>query len=142
VRSLQGLYLTGFNERALAVHPAILKKDEHFRGSSIAAQETFDIMPSEELVVLHKQFVTKVGGREPVEVAKERKEKEGQGSKLEKLREKHKNAYRPWSAEDDARLTELFRDSVSVATLIKEFGRQRGSINSRLIRLGLIEPDL
>ena len=58
------------------------------------------------------------------------------------MREKYPNAYRPWSKEDDVRLTELFRNSTKVATLAKEFGRQRGSINSRLIRLGLIEPDL
>ncbi len=142
VRSLAGLYLSGFNERALAVHPQILKQDAQFRGASTAAREAFDAMPVEELAGLHKQFVQKSGGKEPSEVAKERKATEGQKGKLEKIREKYANAYRPWTKEDDARLTELFRDSVSVATLVKEFGRQRGSINSRLIRLGLVEPDL
>jgi len=58
------------------------------------------------------------------------------------MREKHPNAYKPWSADDDARLTELFRDDKKVSVLVKEFGRQRGAIESRLVRLGLVEPDL
>jgi hypothetical protein len=134
--------LSGFNERALAVHPQILKKDAHFRSATAAAREAFDGMEIVELQTLHKTFVQKSGGKEPAEVAKERKAQAGQKGRLEKMREKHPNAYRPWSKEDDARLTELFRNSAKVSTLTKEFGRQRGSINSRLIRLGLIEPDL
>lgn len=142
VRSLDGLYLSGFNERALQVHPDILKKDTEFRGASTAAAEAFSAMPPEELSGLHKNFVTRIGGKEPSAVAKERKAQSGQKGKLEKLREKYKNAYRPWSKEDDARLTELFRNNAGVSTLVKEFGRQRGSIQSRLMRLGLVEPDL
>jgi hypothetical protein len=142
VRSLSGLYLSGFNERALAVHPYILKQDSHFRAASTAARETFEAMDAKELQALHTQFVQKNGGREPSEVVKERSVQIAQKGKLEKIREKYANAYRPWSKEDDARLTELFRDNTKITTLIKEFGRQRGSIQSRLIRLGLVEPDL
>ena len=136
VRSLAGLYLSGFNERALAVHPQILKRDAQFRGASAAARDAFEAIDSGELQTLHKQFVQKSGGKEPSN------NKQNPKSKLEIMREKYPNAYRPWSKEDDVRLTELFRNSTKVATLAKEFGRQRGSINSRLIRLGLIEPDL
>ena len=136
VRSLAGLYLSGFNERALAVHPQILKQDGQFRGASAAARDAFEAIDSTELQAMHKQFVQKSGGKEPSN------NKQNPKSKLEIMREKHPNAYRPWSKEDDARLTELFRNNAKVSTLVKEFGRQRGSINSRLIRLGLIEPDL
>ena len=142
VRSLSGLYLSGFNERALQVHPEILARDEQFRSSSVAAGEAFASMPAGELAGLHATFIKRVGGKEPEAVAKERAEGAGQKGRLEKMREKHPNAYRPWSKEDDARLTELFRNNTKVSTLTKEFGRQRGSINSRLIRLGLVEPDL
>ncbi len=142
VRSLGGLYLSGFNERALQVHPNILKKDAQFRGASGAARDAFDAMPAEELAGLHKQFIKKSGGKEPEVVAQERKASAGEKGKLEKIREQYANAYRPWSKEDDARLTEMFNDSASVATLVKAFGRQKGSINSRLIRLGLVEPEL
>jgi len=146
VRSLAGLYLSGFNERALAVHPQILKQDGQFRGASLSARDAFEAIDSGELQLLHKTFVQKSGGREPVPGKKsnfkDSNNKQDQKSKLETIRKKFPNAYRPWSKEDDARLTELFRTSVKVSTLVKEFGRQRGSISSRLIRLGLIEPDL
>ncbi len=142
VRTLDGLYLSGFNERALAVHPHILERDAQFRGASTAAREAFSTMEGSELAALQQRFVQKSGGREPEEVKKERQEKAGQKGRLEKMREKYANAYRPWSKEDDARLTESFRNSATVSALVKEFGRQKGAINSRLIRLGLIEPDL
>jgi hypothetical protein len=104
--------------------------------------EAFAAIPADELTTLHKNFISRIGGKEPAEAAKERKAEEGKKGKLEKMREKHPNAYRPWSKEDDARLTELFRANATVSALVKEFGRQRGAINARLIRLGLVEPDL
>ena len=140
VRSLAGLYLSGFNERALAVHPQILRQEGQFRGASAAARDAFEAIDNTELQAMHKQFVQKSGGKEPS--LKDPKNKQNPKSKLETIRAKFPNAYRPWSKEDDARLTELFRNSTKVATLVKEFGRQRGSISSRLIRLGLVEPDL
>ena len=146
VRSLSGLYLSGFNERALAVHPQILKKDSHFKDASAAARDAFGSMDSIELQTLHKQFIQKSGGKEPVPGKtrnfKDSNNKQDQKSKLETIREKFPNAYRPWSKDDDARLTELFRNSAKVSVLVKEFGRQRGSISSRLVRLGLVEPDI
>jgi hypothetical protein len=36
----------------------------------------------------------------------------------------------------------MFREGEGVSALVKEFGRQKGSISARLIRLGLVEPDL
>lgn len=142
VRSLSGLYLSGFNERSLAVHPQILKKDSQFRQASLAARDTFERMGSAELGTLHAQFVANSGGKEPSEIKKARAGQKVQKGKLEKLREKYPQAYRPWSKEDDAKLTDMFRENSSVSVLVKEFGRQRGSIQSRLIRLGLVEPEL
>ncbi len=140
VRSLAGLYLSGFNQRALEVHPVILERDAEFRKLSGAARDAFAKMPPAELAVLHKKFVTAVGGKDPEEIKKEKASGEG-ASRLEKMRQKHPNAYKPWSADDDARLTELFRGNATVSTLVTEFGRQKGAINARLVRLGLVEPD-
>lgn len=53
------------------------------------------------------------------------------------VRRKHPKAYTAWSAEDEARLAELFRAGRSVDELMAEFGRQRGGIMSRLEKLGL-----
>ncbi len=140
VRSLSGLYLSGFNERALQVHPTILERDAEFKEASAQVAAAFGKMEKPELETLQKQFVSAIGGKEPREVQAAKASGEGM-SKLEKMRLKHPNAYRPWSADDDARLTEMFRDEASVSALVKAFGRQRGAINARLVRLGLVEPD-
>lgn len=139
VRTLEGLYLAGFNRRSLEVHPHILEKDREFKNESTAATRAFNAMPPGERLELQKNFIKLSGGKEPVPGEKKA---EPELSRLEKMRLKHPNAYRPWSAEDDAKLTELFRDNATVSTLTKEFGRHRGAINSRLVRLGLVEPDL
>jgi ATP-dependent DNA helicase PIF1 len=52
--------------------------------------------------------------------------------RLAELRETHPNAYRPWSAREDARLRELFEGGVGLAALTEAFGRNRGAIRSRL----------
>ncbi|MDB5225147.1 MAG: ATPase [Candidatus Adlerbacteria bacterium] len=146
VRTLEGLFLLGFNEQALRVHPEILERDAAFRSASLGAEDIFGKLPPEDLSVLQKNFIKASGGREPEVVQEEkeaaRKDKEENGSKLDKLRAKFPNAYRPWSREDDDKLTEMFREGKSVAALVKEFGRQKGSIQARLIRLGLVEPEL
>ena len=139
VRTLEGLFLLGFNERALAVHPQILARDQAFRAASAQAGDVFSRLPPEELSEMHKNFIKASGGHEYDPNAKK---EPAEVSKLEKLRQKHPNAYRPWSREDDDKLTAMFREGASVSSLVKEFGRQKGSINARLIRLGLVEPDL
>lgn len=139
VKTLDGLYLRGFNNRALEVHPQILDKDAGFRAASVAASTAFVQIGVEELKQMQDNFVKMSGGHEP---DKNQKAKEdGELSKLDKLRQKHPNAYRPWSDVDDVKLQELFERGSTPSQLQKEFGRQRGSIHARLIKLGLIEAD-
>jgi len=140
VRALEGLYLSGFNQRALEVHPAILERDMDFKKLSDGARTGFAAMPAAEVAALQKQFLAAIGGKDPAEIKKEKESGEGL-SRLQKMRQKHPNAYKAWSADDDTRLTEMFTASAKVSTLVKEFGRQRGAINARLIKLGLIDPD-
>lgn len=63
VRTLQGLYLLGYNERALQVHPEVLEADELFRDASDAAEESFSKLNAVELAEMHKNFVTAAGGQ-------------------------------------------------------------------------------
>jgi ATP-dependent exoDNAse (exonuclease V) alpha subunit len=138
VRTLKGLSFAGINERALEVHPDIRKKDAEFRAASEAARQAFTAMPEEELAVLQNNFVKACGGFvEPVQ----RDIESSALSKLEVLRQKHPNAYRPWSGEEDERLKELFLSGSPQKDLSGIFGRQPGSIRARLIKLGLIEED-
>ena len=49
------------------------------------------------------------------------------------------NNGKPWTEEDDNRLCQLFDDGIPQKEICKIFGRTRGSIASRLVRLGKIE---
>ncbi len=62
VRRLAGVFLTGLNQRALEVHPEILKKDRDFRAASDAAREAFEEMAETEAVDMQKKFVKALGG--------------------------------------------------------------------------------
>jgi F-box protein, helicase, 18 len=56
---------------------------------------------------------------------------------VELVRTKHGEAYKPWTPEQDEKLTQLFNNSVSDSEIIKQFGRNAGAIQSRLRKLGL-----
>jgi ATP-dependent DNA helicase PIF1 len=139
VRRLTGLYLLGYNQRAFEVHPEVLAKDELFRDASIDASEVFGKLDQKELATMHNNFITASGGT--VEKVTVEDAKPGVESKLDELRKKFPNAYRPWSDEDDEKLKELFEGGSTPTELQKEFGRQRGSIHARLVKLGLVEDD-
>ena len=58
---------------------------------------------------------------------------------FDEVREKHAEAYRPWTEELDNELTEMYCKDVSVRGLAKHFGRTKGAIHSRIIKLELEE---
>lgn len=137
VRSLAGLFLEGFNDRALMLHPAIVKQDAVFRAKSDAARRRIETIPPEEREALEKNFLKAIGAREPQPL--KAKELAGGGGKLAKVREKYPNAGRPWSAEDDEKLKEMFGAETPMKEIAKEFGRKSGAITARLAKLGLVE---
>ena len=57
---------------------------------------------------------------------------------LEKIREKHKDAYRSWTTQLDDELTVMYSENVKVPEMAKYFGRTRGAINSRIKKLKLV----
>ncbi|GAB2840847.1 DEAD/DEAH box helicase [Ferruginibacter profundus] len=61
----------------------------------------------------------------------------GKTFSVELLRTKHGEAYKPWTTEQDEKLTQLFNNNVSDSEIIKQFGRNAGAIQSRLRKLGL-----
>jgi ATP-dependent DNA helicase PIF1 len=144
VRTLAGLLLSGINQRALEVHPDIQSVDIQFRDLSFAAESSFEKLSDEEIEKMHDNFVRASGGKKPAGEVKAEydEEKKGKGA-MEKLREKNPNAYRRWSDEDDAILKMRFEQGATIKSLMKDFGRQKGGITARLIKLGLIEdPEL
>ena len=136
VRTLQGLFLEGFNERALELHPKVAAADRHFRGYSDAARKKFETLPQSEKDKLEGNFLRAIGATEPHEV----KVAEPEKSKLEMLREKFPNAGRSWSTDDDTVLTQLFKEQKPYAEIGRHFGRKSSAIEARLGHLGLIEP--
>ncbi len=61
-RSLDGLYLLGYNERALQVHPEVSRQDTGFKLNSASARRKFDDMPELEHRAYSDAFVTALGG--------------------------------------------------------------------------------
>ena len=56
---------------------------------------------------------------------------------VEACRREYPNAYDPWTEEDDAKLAELWREGLSLDGIADRFGRKRGAIISRMMKLNL-----
>ncbi|MDO8515792.1 MAG: AAA family ATPase [bacterium] len=142
VRSLRGLSLAGFNERALEVHPEIAVKDTEFRNASQCARENLAHMPTTEVIRRQNDFIRACGGR--VESAISINDVEARGAPsvatdtYAAIREKYPNAYRPWSDADDVELVRRHNAGEETRHIAAACGRKSGAIRSRLMKLGLI----
>ena len=145
VRTLEGLFLEGFNDRALMLHPTITRQDAIFRAKSDAAEKRIVTIPDDEREVLETNFLRAIGAHDPEPIKKKEMAADAKGTggtgKLAAIREKFPNAGRSWTKEDDEKLTELFGAETPMKVISKEFGRKSGAINARLAKLGLIEDD-
>lgn len=56
---------------------------------------------------------------------------------VELVRTKSGEAYKPWTPEQDEKLTQMFHNNSSDSEIIKHFGRNASTIRSRLRKLGL-----
>jgi hypothetical protein len=147
VRRLSGLYLLGINDHALKVHPEILEKDIYFKDKSEEAIKVFNKLSQAELKEMHENFVVACGGKVKSSFAKASKDKEKKKSEsnetglkpLERIREKHQNAYKKWTTEEEAEIVSHFKNGKSVRKISEISGRQVGGIRARLVKLGLID---
>lgn len=126
VRSLNGLHLLGWNERALKVHPLALEKDADFRRASEAECERLAAKRG-QAEALHAAFITELKGPQPVQAKPASAANGGTG-----------NAYRRWTAEEDADLEARYKRGESIKAIAAALGRQQGGIHSRLVKLGLV----
>lgn len=153
VRAFSGLALRGFNTRSLEVHPEVQAKDAEFRNLSQLGETRLKCVPEEEQEEKEKRFILSCGGRigevsddifgienEFTEDA-DKKDGEKKQFSVDKIREKHPNAYKPWTEEEDLALMHKYNSKEDIPELAKSFGRQRGSIRARLVRLGLAEEE-
>ncbi len=62
VRTLEGLYCLGLNEKALLVHPSIAEMDRRFKSLSEAICKKFTSIDGEEVSRIQKDFFLSIGG--------------------------------------------------------------------------------
>ena len=62
VRTFGGISLSGYNQRALEVHPEVLGTDRIFRGASLQAEGSFEALDSKDLEVMHANMLKAFGG--------------------------------------------------------------------------------
>lgn len=120
VRSLDTLSLTGINQMALRVSPMALEIDQRLRKKSAADSKKFE----------HLRARAEKRAKEKVK----EKPSSSWNDKVARMRREYPNAYRPWTAEDDAALIKLFSagKSVTIKKMTVQFGRHPGSIRARL----------
>jgi ATP-dependent DNA helicase PIF1 len=118
VKNLNSLYLHGINQMALKVSEDALDIDELLRRGSATAVTQYA-----HLEVNAKKRETLPQKKKPVGNWQE---------KIEKMRETHPNAYRPWGKQDDESLKVGFRNGATIEELSAQLGRHEGSIKMRL----------
>ncbi len=137
VRTLAGVYLSGWNSMALQVHPEVLSVDVGFHERSDETRDAFGKILVGELTTMHQNYITACGGTLPKETGEESSDTPKKYS-LDTIRKKHKNAYKSWSEEEDEQLTELHTAGNDIDEISAVLGRQKGGIRSRLVKLGLV----
>jgi ATP-dependent DNA helicase PIF1 len=120
VRSLDTLSLVGINNMALKVSPVALDIDTTLRRASSREAKRFEHL---------RELAAKRPKVEPKSAPAG-----SWAAKLEQMRQKYPNAYRPWTQSEDNRLVNAFSDGkpMSIKQLTETFGRHPGSIRARL----------
>ena len=128
VRRLSGLYLLGWNERALRVHPEALMKDDTFRNASEAEQARLAEAGATRMDALHQAHLRDLKGLPAAQAKSPPASANGRTG----------NAYRKWTAEEDADVSARHQRGETVKVIAAALGRQEGGIRARLVKLGLI----
>lgn len=118
VRRLSTMSLAGLNQMAIKVSSQALELNK-----SLQAKGEADALKFARLAGKAKSRT-----EEPDNPSKDT----GWAAKLEVMRRDHPNAFKPWSKDDDKKLIKLFEEGHGTKFLSETFGRQRGSITSRI----------
>jgi hypothetical protein len=60
VKTLSGLYLVGYNDMALKVHPSVLEKDIEFKEKSEEAEYEFHKIKKTDLYKMQENFINHI----------------------------------------------------------------------------------
>jgi len=144
VRTLQGLYLLGWNERALMIDPTIQQQDTAMREQSKLTERAWAARSSKERQQQQEDFIRARGGRlrakkssKPSVTPTDEVATTHYTERLARIRKTYPQAYTPWTQQADERLAQLFQAEKSVKEIAQELERHPGAIRSRLTKLGL-----
>ena len=149
VRTLAGVRLVGFDKKALEVDPLALNIDKKLQEESNKNDELFGKLTEDAYDKLENDFILRMGGKvftqdivKKEKIAKPKKEPNPEWTeKMAKVREEFPNASKPWKKEEDDSLIEMFNKKMSFVEISKEIGRKPNSVQLRLVKHGLVEPD-
>ncbi|GAA4685446.1 hypothetical protein [Phytohabitans rumicis] len=108
--------------------PIALRVVGHDRDGRVVAEVTGELAP-DELPVLADVVTSTLAGLVAMTHTPARR------------RHAHPNHGARWAPDDDERLVTRYRGGASIPDLMKEFGRNRGGIRSRLVHLGEISAE-
>lgn len=137
VRTLEGLFLLGWNQRALMIDPAIQEQDAVMRTDSGATEGSWLAQTAEQQHKRQNDFILSAGGRLQAHQEVHDGAYLTSHSRTHHIRQQHPNAYMPWTPEDDALLTDMYRGETTIKKIAATLARQTGAIRSRLMKLGL-----
>lgn len=124
VRSLGGLHLLGWNERALRVHPDALAKDASFRRASDLERERLAEMTIAKKAAQLTRFENAAPG--------------ALSSAKQTDVPRNGAAQKKWSSAEDMEATARYTRGESVKAIAAALGRPEGGVRTRLVKLGLI----
>lgn len=123
VRSLDGLSLVGINRMALRISEEALLIDANLRKKACDDHARFE----------HLRKSAQKRQKAETKASLEKKQKASSWQeRLNIMRQKHPNAYRPWTKEQDEALKQDFQNGSDLASLSQKFGRHEKSIILRL----------
>jgi ATP-dependent DNA helicase PIF1 len=120
VKRLKSLSLDGINRMALKISPDALEIDKVLREKAAKDAQRLEHLRAN------------AGKREKI---REKKKASDWSERLAKMREKHPNAYKPWTSADDALLSERFQNGDDLKSLGEQLGRHERSIVMRIQKL-------
>lgn len=123
VRSLDGLSLVGINRMALRISDDALAIDAELRKKACDDHARFEH--------LRKDAIKRQKAETKSATDKQRKATSW-NERLELMRQKHPNAYRPWTKQQDEELKQDFQNGSDIKALTKKLGRNEKSIVLRL----------
>lgn len=125
VKNIENLYLYGINRMALQMSEDAVAINEVLLAQSAQDAVRFADLAEQAAKRQHEASQPAVSAKKGSSWAE----------KLAEMRKTHPNAYKPWSARDDAELVQYFQQGESIADLMARLGRHENSIIIRLKKL-------